>query len=40
MERDTWKPWVTYALIALNVAAFAYELASGLDWLWPDEVRA
>src|ERR1700691_5208225 len=36
MERDTWRPWVTYALIALNVVAFAYELAGGLDWLWPD----
>ena len=24
-----WTPWVTYALIAANVAAFAYEIASG-----------
>jgi rhomboid protease GluP len=26
---DGWKPWVTYGLIAANVAMFAFELASG-----------
>jgi rhomboid protease GluP len=28
-ERDPWKPWVTYGLIAANVAMFAFELAEG-----------
>jgi rhomboid protease GluP len=26
---DAWKPWVTYGLIAANVAMFAFELAQG-----------
>jgi rhomboid protease GluP len=26
---DTWKPWVTYGLIAANVAMFVFELAQG-----------
>jgi membrane associated rhomboid family serine protease len=26
---DSWRPWVTYALIAVNVAAFIYELGKG-----------
>ncbi len=26
---DNWRPWVTYALIAINFAAFSYELVKG-----------
>lgn len=33
---DAWKPWATYALIAANVAMFAFELASGAGLSGPD----
>ncbi|MGD0674456.1 MAG: rhomboid family intramembrane serine protease [Polyangiaceae bacterium] len=28
---DAWKPWVTYSLIAANLAMFAFELAEGAN---------
>jgi rhomboid protease GluP len=33
---DPWKPWVTYGLIAANVAMFGYELAQGAGLGSPD----
>jgi rhomboid protease GluP len=32
---DAWKPWVTYGLIAANVAMFAFELARGASLSGP-----
>jgi rhomboid protease GluP len=34
-EASPWRPWVAYGLIAANLAAFAFELASGVDALSP-----
>jgi rhomboid protease GluP len=33
---DGWTPWVTYGLIAANVAAFAFELSRGASLSSPD----
>ncbi len=33
---DAWKPWVTYGLIAANVAMFGFELVSGSGLASPD----
>jgi rhomboid protease GluP len=34
-QATTWKPWVTYALIAANLAGFAYELSAGVSPIKP-----